>query len=35
MGTGASFHATKENERHIFGFEADEEIHMELLDALF
>ena len=34
VGTGASFHAAKESERHIFGFEADEEIHMGLLDAL-
>lgn len=25
----------KECERHIFGFEVDEKIHLELLDALF
>ena len=35
MGIGASFYAAKESERYIFGFEADEEIHMGLLDALF
>ena len=34
-GTCASFHATKECERHNFCFEVDEEIHMRLLDALF
>ena len=34
VDTCASFHAAKESEGHIFGFEADEEIHMELLDAL-
>ena len=35
MGIGASFYAAKESERYIFGFEANEEIHMGLLDALF
>ena len=35
VGICASFHAAKKSERYIFGFEADEEIHMGLLDALF
>lgn len=29
------FSCCKKNEKHIFGFEADEEIHMGILDVLF